>query len=196
MAHTASIVGAWAGRPLVQTAPRGRTPHLTPQPGWTTRSDGGGGTTRGNAGGCHLEESWHANPQYAITLGADAEADERGAEADERGAQPVSLRVRLRRPEAEWRMAMADRPVETMMGFYVLRGGPGTQRLPLRSKASSPLVHETCFAPTLESHCTLEVREPRPLTLVVVPTTFGAGQAGPFVLELACEESITWDELA
>ena len=67
-------------------------------------------------------------------------------------------------------------------------GGPRCARLQLgrvpgTSKAEAPLLHETPFAHGHEVTATLRV--PRPASgahLVLMPATFGAGQAGPFEL--------------
>jgi hypothetical protein len=164
------------------------------RPSRASGSHAGGGAP--NAGGCHLEETWGTNPQYAITVGVAGAGGARGAAA--------SLHIVLRRPEAEWTLPMLDTPVDSMVGFYLLRGpstGAGAsppgiaRRVPLRSKSHARLVHETCFAPTLEASCALELHEPRPVTLVLVPSTFGAGQTGPFSIELASDEVLSCEQL-
>ena len=96
--------------------------------------------------------------------------------------------------------------VDSMMGFYLLSGeglaadedGLPSARLPLKDKASAQpqLVHESCFAPTLEVGCTVELGAGEaPTALVLVPATYGPGVQGPFEIELACEEPISWREL-
>ena len=40
------------------------------------------------------------------------------------------------------------------------------------------MVHETCFAPTLEVSCTVNLNGST--TLVLVPATYAVGQQGPF----------------
>ena len=96
---------------------------------------------------------------------------------------------------------MTDKPVDSMLGLYILKGGATSaeplRRLRLRSKASAPLVHESCFAPSLEVGCTLDVRlvAHEPTTLVLMPATYGAGQAGPFALQLASDARLSWQEL-
>jgi hypothetical protein len=52
------------------------------------------------------------------------------------------------------------------------------------------------LAPTLEASCALELHEPRPVTLVLVPSTFGAGQTGPFSIELASNEVLSCEQLS
>ena len=55
-------------------------------------------------------------------------------------------------------------------------------------KAALDILHETCFSPALEVECTLAIPADAPRTsLVLVPTTYGAAQAGPFSIELACD---------
>ena len=218
-AYSLTIKGSWHGKPALPGGPRPSA--LAAQSGMgpaparhksDSSSSLGSGSSRAsrasrnhvgggapNAGGCHLEETWGINPQYAITVGAAASAgDARGAAA--------SLHVVLRRPDAEWTLPMLEKPVDSMVGFYLLRGpsncagaslGPGAaRRVPLRSKSHARLVHETCFAPTLEASCALELHEPRPVTLVLVPSTFGAGQTGPFSIELASDEVLSCEQLS
>ena len=190
--HAAIIEGAWVG------GKKG-----------AVKGGGGGGAKGGggSAGGCHLEASWGSNPQYAVSVKGEA------------GAM-ISLRVVLRRPALEWEAPMADKPVESMMGLYVLSGesleraacstaagrggedGVGVgdvamRKLTLRGKAAAGILHESCFSPTLEVSCTLQLAGGGgPSSLVLVPTTFGAGQAGPFAIELASDgENLAWEQL-
>ena len=139
------------------------------------------------AGGCHLEPTWGKNPQYALTVG---------------GGGAASLRVVLRRPEAPWEKPMQSATVDSMMGFYLLRAPPGGvdggQKLKLsdKARATGAMVHESCFAPTLEVSCTVQLGAPEPTTLVLVPATYGPGQQGPFEVALACDEPLSWVQLA
>ena len=217
--YSLTIKGSWHGKPLPPGGPRpsesaaqsgmgpaparlkadstssvGSGSNRASRPSRASGSHAGGGAP--NAGGCHLEETWGTNPQYAITVGVAGAGGARGAAA--------SLHIVLRRPEAEWTLPMLDTPVDSMVGFYLLRGpstGAGAsppgiaRRVPLRSKSHARLVHETCFAPTLEASCALELHEPRPVTLVLVPSTFGAGQTGPFSIELASDEVLSCEQL-
>ena len=65
-----------------------------------------------------------------------------------------------------------------------------------KASAQPQLVHESCFAPTLEVGCTVELGAGEaPTALVLVPATYGPGVQGPFEIELACEEPISWREL-
>ena len=66
----------------------------------------------------------------------------------------------------------------------------------MKRGAQPQLVHESCFAPTLEVGCTVELGAGEaPTALVLVPATYGPGVQGPFEIELACEEPISWREL-
>ena len=136
------------------------------------------------AGGCHLEPTWFRNPQYALTVGG--------------GGGETSLKVVLRRPESVWEAPMQRSVVESMMGFYLLRAPSElNSKLPLQDKASvqPDILHESCFAPTLEVSCTIQLCAQTPTTLVLVPATFGAAQQGPFEVALASEEPLSWREL-
>ena len=141
----------------------------------------------GSAGGCHLEPTWGANPQYGVTVFCDPSDDEGGE---------CSLTITLRRPEEPWSTLLQSRPVESMAGFYLLRAGDEPRRLGLKNKSSLDIVHESCFAPTLEASCTLTVpASVTSTTLVLIPATYGAGQAGPFTVELACDSNVHIEEL-
>ena len=171
-AHTAVIDGAWTGG--------------------GAKAGGGGARGRGGttAGGCHMEPTWGSNPQYVLDVG--------GSDGD---GSSASVQIVLRRPEAEWEAAMNDKPVDAMIGFYVLSGdillANPHQRLRLRGKAEAPIVHESCFALSLEVSCTLqlELNSSQPTTLVLLPTTYGAGQLGPFTIELASDAPLAWAAL-
>ena len=177
--HAVSIPGEWRGT--------GSGPKAGPSGGVVPAAKRGG-----NAGGCHMEPSWGNNPQYLITLG--------GADL----GTACKLCITLRRPAEPWATPMARNPVESMTGFYLINAPPSLMNAPsesrrklaLRSKAQLDLVHESCFAPALEVACTIE-RSPsnEPMSLVLIPTTYGPGQMGPFAIDLACGASIAWQEL-
>ena len=97
-----------------------------------------------------------------------------------------------------WAQAMQKSVVESMAGFYLLRAlGPCEEqgRLTLSDKASADaiMVHETCFAPTLEVSCTVNLNGST--TLVLVPAMYAVGQQGPFEIELASDQPVRWSAL-
>ena len=187
--HSESIAGAWKAS--------GSGPGVGPSGGAAPASQRGG-----NAGGCHLEDSWGANPQYLLRVGVGGGGDGVG-----RGGREASLKIVLRRPAEPWATAMQKNSVESMTGFYLLRapaalaaaggaGGRPLRKLPLRSRAGLDMIHESCFSPTLEVGCTVQLTPgAEPTALVLVPTTYGPGQLGPFSVELACDAPLHWEAL-
>ena len=185
-----SIPGAWKAS--------GGGPGVGPSGGAAPASKRGG-----NAGGCHLEDRWGANPQYLLRVG--------GGGGGGGGAREVSLKIVLRRPAEPWATAMQKNSVESMTGFYLLRapaalsaaaaggggaGGRPIRKLPLRSRSEVDIIHESCFSPTLEVGCTVQLTPgAEPTALVLVPTTYGPGQLGPFSVELACDAPLHWEAL-
>jgi hypothetical protein len=140
----------------------------------------------GTAGGCHLEASWGSNPQYSLHVDGTG-----------RGATPCTLTLVLKRPLDAWMQTMSKHPIESMLGFYVCASSEGTPptKLPLRKKANAKVVHETCFAPTLEATCTIHLSAGRTTTFVLIPATYGPGQSGPFSIEAASDAPLQWAEL-
>ena len=154
---------------------------------------------RGSAGGCHMEPTWGLNPQYLLTTIFDGDD---GVEESERKA---SLKLTLRRPEAPWEAPMKDKVVDSMIGFYLLEapaglvgGGAAASRLKLTcsGKTAVNIVHESCFAPTFEVGCTVQLSAQGPTSFILVPATFGAGVAGPFSIELVCDRPLQCDPLS
>ena len=179
--HVASISGEWRGS--------AGAPKAGPSGGVAPAAKRGG-----NAGGCHMEPTWGLNPQYLLTISA-------GSDVHRPIGSPCSLKIALRRPAEPWATPMQRNPVESMAGFYLIRApaplvdapAGSKTKLPLRSKADLDIVHESCFSPTLEADCTLElILRAEPTSLVLVPATYGPGQMGPFSIELACDVPLEW----
>ena len=172
-------VSVWSSAPVALHRISGGAHTATINGEWS-----GNGKKKGsNAGGCHLEGTWGRNPQYAISVD---------------GHLNSSIKIVLRRPEVAWAQAMQKSVVESMAGFYLLRApGPCEEqgRLTLSDKASADaiMVHETCFAPTLEVSCTVNLNGST--TLVLVPATYAVGQQGPFEIELASDQPVRWSAL-
>ena len=190
-AHSAIIEGAWQA---------GTRASAGPQAGEGGRARGAAARATsaaaaaavGTGGGCHLEPTWGLNPQYALAIAPV------GDRADGQGM--ATLKVAVRRPGEAWEASMRDRPVESMLGFYLLRTPPAAasprRRLPLASKGDADVVFESCFAPTLEATCTLRVDASRATDFVLVPATYGGRQFGPFTIELVCDEPLRCELLA
>jgi hypothetical protein len=122
------------------------------------------------AGGSHIESArWTANPQFALRL-----------------SSPTTVEITLGRPANKWRQVTKGRTMESMMGFYVLRGEPADGRATPRvrpEQVEQAVVHQTVFLPSYEVKATLELA---PLDngapYILMPATFAAGQRGPFSL--------------
>ena len=175
-AHATTIRGAWRGS--------GSAPKVGPSGGAAPAAKRGG-----NAGGCHLEATWSNNPQYLLTVSSSSGGN---------SIRTRSMKIALRRPAEAWAVPMQRNAVDTMAGFYLIRAPDVlTKKLPLRSKAGLDIVHESCFSPTLEVGCTVElIPDDEAMSFVLVPSTYGPGQMGPFSIELVCDSPIQWTALA
>ena len=125
-----------------------------------------------NAGGSHIESpnKWTNNPQFSLRV-----------------SQLTAVDIMLERPRQKWRYACKMYTLESMMGMYVMSGeglAPG-QRL---VECGPNIVHQTNFTPTYETKVSLYLE---PGDYIIMPTTFGVGQKGPFSLgintDMPCE---------
>ena len=118
----------------------------------------------------------------------------------------ISLKLSLTRREKAW-AATLRRPEQlsdAMFGLYVLldfpdgTAGAWTQRAVLNSRLDAPgapqLLHETCFSPSCELSCTLRLRLEPGVRLLLVPTTFGPSQFGPFHIAVHSDRAIAMEE--
>ena len=150
----------------------------------------GGRRAESTAGGCHLEPTWHRNPQYALVVEPPP-----FAAAD--CAASVCLKVVLRRSGSGWATPMRTHTADAMVGFYLLRPpDPSSVSsalcVPLTSRSDMEVVHEACFSAELEVSCTLQLQlQPSTLTtLLLVPATYGAGVTGSFRIELTSDAPV------
>jgi len=127
------------------------------------------------AGGCHIESAkWMSNPQFGLRVGA-----------------LTNVEITLGRPANKWKGSAKARTLESMMGFYVLRGETVGQRV-RPEQAEAAVIHQTVFLPAHEVKASLYL-EPLPddAPYIIMPATFGAGQRGPFSLgintDVPCE---------
>ena len=79
-----------------------------------------------NAGGSHIESpKWTSNPQFALRVTAY-----------------TTVEITLERPANKWRAAGKTHTLESMAGFYVLRGEAAGQRL-RAERVRENVIHQT-----------------------------------------------------
>ena len=89
-----------------------------------------------------------------------------------------------------------------MFGLYVLLDFPDatarTRRVRLDSRLDGPgapqLLHESCFSPSCELSCTLRLRLDPGARLLLVPSTFGPSQLGPFRIAIHSDRPVAMRE--
>lgn len=122
--------------------------------------------------------------------------------AEEGNDQTVCLKMSLTRPEKFWqpRLGNPKSMADAMFGLYVLldESGARTSRAHLTRNLDETsglqVVHETCFSPSCEISCTLELQLASAARLLLVPTTFEPGQLGPFLITVHSTHPITLAE--
>ena len=96
---------------------------------------------------------------------------------------------------------MSAHPVDSMLGLYIFKAGaaaPMSRRDGWRCVARPARRSCTKLLRPLargELHARDAARRRRADHPGVMPTTYGAGQAGPFALQLASDARLSWQEL-
>eukprot|EP00940_MAST-03C_sp_MAST-3C-sp2_P001069 g1069.t1 len=129
------------------------------------------------AGGCHAsvdDDTWLTkNPKFSLRLHGS------------RG-ESTKVEVCLSRSRERWATAAAKDPIASMMGFYIVP--PGKSKLELRKELrKNGMVFQTQFVP-MSKLSTPEGFELKTLDeseeYLIVPSTYGTGQNGPFSLTI------------
>ena len=107
----------------------------------------------------------------------------------------TTVDITLERPANKWRGATKTATLESMMGFYVLRGDGIGQRLKAE-RVDSAVLHQTTFLPAHEVRASIHLE---PLDdgapYIIMPATFGAGQRGPFSLGINTDYPCAFEAL-
>jgi len=121
------------------------------------------------AGGSHICPSFKKNPRFLLRFHNPVNTD-----------APARLRITLARTGANWRTMARKDTVGCMIGFYIflLRGNDQTQ------------IFESTFVPDDEMSTDPSFTLPQlghGETYILMPTTFGEGKIGAFVLSILSE---------
>lgn len=126
----------------------------------------------GSAGGSHLLPTWKKNPKYNLKV------------RNSSYGAATNVRISLYRFGTKWRANCKKDTVGCMIGFYVFRNKSG--ELTQIYESNFVPVDENITEPSLQLG-TLASDE----VYTVMPTTFGEGKFGPFVLSIMSERDFT-----
>lgn len=127
------------------------------------------------AGGCHLYDkefeqkqdnfTWVQNPKYQLKLTT---------------REPTEVKITLSRPEKAWKKNIGANLVGSMIGFYVYPGGVAPNQDNIINK------EQIQFVPWNELSLLL-VLDGNQDGYVIMPATYEARQAGPFILSVSTD---------
>lgn len=131
--------------------------------------------TEGLAGGSHICPSWKKNPRFQLDI----------MTLPGNHHQPPNIRISLSRCGSVWRNLCRSDAVGCMIGFYIFSVSEGGE---------TRQIYESTFVPA-EEVCTESGFSLTSLSydksFIIMPTTFGEGKVGSFVLSVSADCDFT-----